>query len=730
MGKIKNIMSKIICFAMCMALVLAYVPYDAKAEESVVVLDVADGCVVITDEGYHRGNGTIIPYTGDYIITGTTHDSTHYIQLQSKAEGSTITLQDLLIDTGATVPVSVWTSMEIYADERVSLVSSSPCINFGNEATDFSIKGDEAIIIFESGANYSLNASNKNISIECSSLDFDGAYLPAGSLSVDAYFDITSTKDIYMGKGTEKSSINFTAGRNVQVMEDRCPLVTCDNMTVVAGADFTTVAHEDITAPVIDGNLKLDVGEDVTIASDYGMGVYGNVSGTVDGDFTLKGYEGQLCLGMDITAKSVNMELTNANSINCMVQAGASNEVNITATDGDIVMKTNNINAGIVNAKTANITAENGDVTLENTGNSYVVSGDIDIVANNIEILAGDSIPPAILGNADLYAYENITIKDNSQEGASTGTNVISFGDTYTETNANATYVIKKGNTTDYTYNGSAQYADITVTKDGAPLTSGSDFSLTYTKGDVAVAAPTDAGTYVASVKDSSGTSIVDVKFDIVPYDITSSKLALDATEFTYDGKAKTVNVTKIDDFTFNSTDFTVTGNTNTEAGEYTLQVSPKSSNFTGTATAKYAIEEVEAKEEDVAYTILSGANSTWTTEGGEDIVVRADGDFDKFVSLQVDGVTLDADDYTAVSGSTVVTLKASFLKTLKEGKHTITFVYTDGAVSTQFEVKAPVTTDGSPATGDAFSIILMLMLMSMSMLAFVTMKREYIKEK
>lgn len=729
MGRKKKIMSKIICFVMCMALVLAYVPYDAKAEESVVVLDVADGCVVITDEGYHRGNGTIIPYTGDYIITGTTHDSTHYIQLQSKAEGSTITLQDLLIDTGATVPVSVWTSMEIYADERVSLVSSSPCINFGNEATDFSIKGDEAIIIFESGANYSLNASNKNISIECSSLDFDGAYLPDGSLSVDAYFDITSTKDIYMGKGTEKSSINFTAGRNVQVMEDRCPLVSCDNMTVVAGANFTTVAHEDITAPVIDANLKLDVGEDVTITSDYGMGIYGNVSGTVGGDFVLTGYMSPLAFDMDLTAKSVYMETTYYSGDH-MVQAGTSNDVNITATDGDITMKVATRSTGVLNAENANLTATNGNVSLENVGNYFVISGNANVEANNIEFLCGDSVAPAVLGDSNLTAYENITIKDNSQEGASTGTNVISFGDTYTETNANATYVIKKGNTTDYTYNGSAQYADITVTKDGAPLTSGSDFSLTYTKGDVAVAAPTDAGTYVASVKDSSGTSIVDVKFDIVPYDITSSKLALDATEFTYDGKAKTVTVTKIDDFTFNSTDFTVTGNTNTEAGEYTLQVSPKSSNFTGTATAKYAIEEVEAKEEDVAYTILSGANSTWTTEGGEDIVVRADGDFDKFVSLQVDGVTLDADDYTAVSGSTVVTLKASFLKTLKEGKHTITFVYTDGAVSTQFEVKAPVTTDGSPATGDAFSIILMLMLMSMSMLAFVTMKREHIKEK
>lgn len=725
MGKTKNIMSKIICFAMCMALVLAYVPYDAKAEESVVVLDVSEGSVVITEEGYHRGNGTIIPYTGDYIITGTTENSSNYIQLQSKAESSTITLQDLLINTGATSPISVWSSMEIYATGRLSLISSGFCINFPNNVLDFSIKGD-ADIIFESGANYSLHASNKDIDIECSSMTFDGVYLPSSSLNISAITDIVSERDISMGIGGE-SSITLSAGRNVQIMEDRYPVISCTNLVVNAGGIFDIEAHESITGPVIEGNVELNVGGDVSITTEYGTGIGGNLSGTVGGDFVLTGYMSPLCKDMDITAKSVYMEITNPSSGDCMVNAGGNNDVNITATDGDIVMELASPNAGAIYASEANLVSSNGDVILTNDANMFILACDANIDAQNIIFTNLRSEAPVITGDANLNAKESITISTESWVGVSGGKKIVGFGDTYTETNANATYVIKKGNTTDYTYNGSAQYADITVTKDGAPLTSGSDFSLTYTKDNVAVTAPTDAGTYVASVKDSSGASIVDVEYDILPYDITSSKLTLDATELTYDGKAKTINVTKIDDFTFNTTDFEVIGNTNTEVGEYTLEASPKSSNFTGTATAKYSI--VEVKKEDVAYTILSGANSIWTTEGGDEIVVRADGDFSKFVSLQVDGKTLDADDYTAVSGSTVVTLKASFLKTLPEGKHTITFVYTDGTVSTQFEVKA-VDVDGSPATGDAFPMVVMFALMTICTFGLVSLTRKQIKVK
>lgn len=91
-----------------------------------------------------------------------------------------------------------------------------------------------------------------------------------------------------------------------------------------------------------------------------------------------------------------------------------------------------------------------------------------------------------------------------------------------------------------------------------------------------------------------------------------------------------------------------------------------------------------------------------------------------------VDGTLIDADKYTAASGSTVITLKKDYLDTLSVGKHTLTVVYSDGECSTGFEIKADqsggnTTPDKSnqdalksPQTGDS-SLTLWLALLFIS---------------
>lgn len=56
-----------------------------------------------------------------------------------------------------------------------------------------------------------------------------------------------------------------------------------------------------------------------------------------------------------------------------------------------------------------------------------------------------------------------------------------------------------------------------------------------------------------------------------------------------------------------------------------------------------------------------------------------------------MDGTLIGADKYTAIPGSTLVTLKKDYLETLSDGKHTLTVVYTDGECTTEFEVKNKV---------------------------------------
>lgn len=100
-------------------------------------------------------------------------------------------------------------------------------------------------------------------------------------------------------------------------------------------------------------------------------------------------------------------------------------------------------------------------------------------------------------------------------------------------------------------------------------------------------------------------------------------------------------------------------------------------------------------------YKMIEGANGTWTQNSNGTLVFRANGDFSKFTGVKVDGTLIDAKNYTAVSGSTVITLKADYLKTLSVGTHKIAVVYTDGECSANFEVKKAASEQTKPTEGD-----------------------------
>ena len=103
----------------------------------------------------------------------------------------------------------------------------------------------------------------------------------------------------------------------------------------------------------------------------------------------------------------------------------------------------------------------------------------------------------------------------------------------------------------------------------------------------------------------------------------------------------------------------------------------------------------------------------------------------DLFMELQIDGSTVAASNYTAVSGSTIVTLKESNAQTLTAGKHSIKFVYPDGEAVDSFTVVIP--TNGSAETGDEAQILFWSSAMVVSLAALAVMmaaskKRRYAK--
>ena len=124
-------------------------------------------------------------------------------------------------------------------------------------------------------------------------------------------------------------------------------------------------------------------------------------------------------------------------------------------------------------------------------------------------------------------------------------------------------------------------------------------------------------------------------------------------------------------------------------------------------------------------YEIIEGANGSWTQNSDGTLTVRANGEFSKFTGVKVDGKIVDRNNYTAKSGSTIVTLSKDYLATLSVGNHSLTVVFNDGECSTNFTVKAagdntnpgdntkpgetvtPGNNADGPQTGDHSSIVL-----------------------
>ena len=88
-------------------------------------------------------------------------------------------------------------------------------------------------------------------------------------------------------------------------------------------------------------------------------------------------------------------------------------------------------------------------------------------------------------------------------------------------------------------------------------------------------------------------------------------------------------------------------------------------------------------------YRIIDGANSSWTQNTDGTVVIRGNGEISKFHAVKVDGKVIDPANYDATEGSTIITLKAEYLKTLATGSHTFAIVWNNGIAGTNFTVAA-----------------------------------------
>ena len=133
--------------------------------------------------------------------------------------------------------------------------------------------------------------------------------------------------------------------------------------------------------------------------------------------------------------------------------------------------------------------------------------------------------------------------------------------------------------------------------------------------------------------------------------------------------------------------------------------------------TFQYVKEEVSPKE----YKFTEGANQIYTIDESKNAIFRIDADFSLFDGkVYIDGTLIDAKNYKAESGSTVITLNKEYVATLSVGEHTIKVEFSDGgSATTKFEVKAKqVNTEKTeditnPQTGDNIGTYIILSIIS-----------------
>lgn len=152
------------------------------------------------------------------------------------------------------------------------------------------------------------------------------------------------------------------------------------------------------------------------------------------------------------------------------------------------------------------------------------------------------------------------------------------------------------------------------------------------------------------------------------------------------------------------------------------LTVTASAGGQTGTLSIAVTAKSEEEDPEPVEYEIIKGNKARWVKGSSESLSFTANGPFEKFTGLKIDGAELDSKYYTTVSGSTVITLAASHLNTLKTGKHTITVLYSDGQADGYFRV---ATDSGIAFTGDQIMIAVTVMLVSAAALVLVFLLKK-----
>lgn len=232
-------------------------------------------------------------------------------------------------------------------------------------------------------------------------------------------------------------------------------------------------------------------------------------------------------------------------------------------------------------------------------------------------------------------------------------------------------------------------------------------YGTTYTRSETA---PTNAGSYKVILAVAEGTNYRAKEIQAGILTIDKADLTVeDVTEFFEYTKtgAQTINIANLVPGARSYALGTAAGDLGVLSEAISIDATTGLMKFTLSALTKGNVDNkvtvpvtiTSENYEDVTvnviiyispeYRIIDGANSSWTQNTDGTVVIRGNGEFNRFHAVKVDGKVIDPANYDAKEGSTIITLKAEYLKTLATGSHTFAIVWNNGIAGTNFTVAA-----------------------------------------
>lgn len=339
---------------------------------------------------------------------------------------------------------------------------------------------------------------------------------------------------------------------------------------------------------------------------------------------------------------------------------------------------------------------EIASVTLGENTNILILTSptDYDIKAGNTFINANDAITLTIAGKGNYTGTATTTWKITKAAPK------LGNFDVTPDLSQKQTYDGKPKEVTAKTKNGVIDMGDVTVYYEG---TSGTTYPRSKT-------APTNAGTYQVILTVAEGKNYTTAEIEAGTLTIDKADLTVeDVTEFFEYTKtgAQTINIANLVPGARSYALGTAAGDLGVLSEAISIDATTGLMKFTLSALTKGNVDNkvtvpvtiTSENYEDVTvnviiyispeYRIIDGANSSWTQNTDGTVVIRGNGEFNRFHAVKVDGKVIDPANYDAKKGSTIITLKAEYLKTLATGSHTFAIVWNNGIAGTNFTVAA-----------------------------------------